>query len=114
VLKDLSFTHHGAVDGVTGSCHRLTLPGGDTVPEDALKVVFSGDLSAPYTPLLPAASSVPATPRWPSNRSPPFLTTPRTCASCMVMTAPKPCWPAASRHSVEALRWMFLDKADAH
>ena len=27
----LHITHHGAIDGVTGSCHRLTLPGGDAV-----------------------------------------------------------------------------------
>ncbi len=27
----LSFTHHGAVDGVTGSCHQLTLPDGQSV-----------------------------------------------------------------------------------
>lgn len=26
-----SFTHHGAVDGVTGSCHRLSLPDGQSV-----------------------------------------------------------------------------------
>ncbi len=30
----LSFTHHGAVDGVTGSCHQLTLPGGQSVLVD--------------------------------------------------------------------------------
>ncbi|MDP1647987.1 MAG: hypothetical protein Q8M01_07340 [Rubrivivax sp.] len=27
----LTFTHHGAVDGVTGSCHQLTLPDGQSV-----------------------------------------------------------------------------------
>jgi len=27
----LSFTHHGAVDGVTGSCHQLALPVGQSV-----------------------------------------------------------------------------------
>ena len=30
----LSFTHHGAVDGVTGSCHQLTLPDGQSVLVD--------------------------------------------------------------------------------
>ena len=33
-MLPLSFTHHGAVDGVTGSCHQLTLPGGDAVLVD--------------------------------------------------------------------------------
>ena len=31
---NLAFTHHGAVDGVTGSCHRLTLPDGQAVLVD--------------------------------------------------------------------------------
>jgi len=31
---DLRFTHHGAVNGVTGSCHRLTLPDGQSVLVD--------------------------------------------------------------------------------
>ena len=34
LLDHLQITHHGAVDGVTGSCHRLTLPGGDAVLVD--------------------------------------------------------------------------------
>jgi hypothetical protein len=34
MLQDLTITHHGAIDGVTGSCHRLTLPGGDAVLVD--------------------------------------------------------------------------------
>lgn len=34
LLSDLHITHHGAVDGVTGSCHRLTLPGGAAVLVD--------------------------------------------------------------------------------
>jgi metallo-beta-lactamase family protein len=34
VIYQLQITHHGAVDGVTGSCHRLTLPGGDAVLVD--------------------------------------------------------------------------------
>jgi metallo-beta-lactamase family protein len=34
MLNDLTITHHGAIDGVTGSCHRLTLPGGDAVLVD--------------------------------------------------------------------------------
>ncbi|MBL8330542.1 MAG: MBL fold metallo-hydrolase [Rubrivivax sp.] len=29
MIDQLQITHHGAIDGVTGSCHRLTLPGGD-------------------------------------------------------------------------------------
>ncbi len=31
MIEQLTITHHGAIDGVTGSCHRLTLPGGDAV-----------------------------------------------------------------------------------
>lgn len=31
---DFGFSHHGAVDGVTGSCHQLHLPGGDSVLVD--------------------------------------------------------------------------------
>ncbi len=31
MISDITISHHGAVDGVTGSCHRLTLPGGDAV-----------------------------------------------------------------------------------
>lgn len=31
---DLRFTHHGAVNGVTGSCHQLHLPGGASVLVD--------------------------------------------------------------------------------
>lgn len=34
LLDELRITHHGAVDGVTGSCHRLTVPGGDAVLVD--------------------------------------------------------------------------------
>jgi metallo-beta-lactamase family protein len=34
LIDQLSITHHGAIDGVTGSCHRLTLPGGDAVLVD--------------------------------------------------------------------------------
>ena len=34
LLDQLQISHHGAVDGVTGSCHRLTLPGGDAVLVD--------------------------------------------------------------------------------
>ncbi len=34
MIDRLSITHHGAIDGVTGSCHRLTLPGGDAVLVD--------------------------------------------------------------------------------
>ncbi len=34
LLSQLRITHHGAVDGVTGSCHQLTLPGGDAVLVD--------------------------------------------------------------------------------
>jgi Cft2 family RNA processing exonuclease len=33
-LPGWSFTHHGAVDGVTGSCHQLTLPDGQSVLVD--------------------------------------------------------------------------------
>ena len=33
-LMPLTFTHHGAVDGVTGSCHQLTLPDGQSVLVD--------------------------------------------------------------------------------
>ena len=29
-----TFTHHGAVDGVTGSCHQLTLSDGQSVLVD--------------------------------------------------------------------------------
>jgi metallo-beta-lactamase family protein len=29
MINQLQITHHGAIDGVTGSCHRLTLPDGD-------------------------------------------------------------------------------------
>lgn len=31
---DIRFAHHGAVDGVTGSCHQLHLPGGGSVLVD--------------------------------------------------------------------------------
>lgn len=31
MLQALAIRHHGAVDGVTGSCHQLCLPGGDSV-----------------------------------------------------------------------------------
>ncbi len=34
MIDTLQITHHGAIDGVTGSCHRLTLPGGDAVLVD--------------------------------------------------------------------------------
>jgi Cft2 family RNA processing exonuclease len=34
LLDQLQITHHGAIDGVTGSCHSLTLPGGDAVLVD--------------------------------------------------------------------------------
>lgn len=34
MIQDLLITHHGAIDGVTGSCHRLTLPGGAAVLVD--------------------------------------------------------------------------------
>ena len=30
----LTFTHHGAVQGVTGSCHQLSLPGGASLLVD--------------------------------------------------------------------------------
>jgi metallo-beta-lactamase family protein len=41
----LSFTHHGAVDGVTGSCHQLTLPGGQSVLVDC--GLFQGAETSP-------------------------------------------------------------------
>jgi metallo-beta-lactamase family protein len=41
----LSFTHHGAVDGVTGSCHQLTLPGGQSVLIDC--GLFQGAEASP-------------------------------------------------------------------
>jgi metallo-beta-lactamase family protein len=34
LINQLQIAHHGAVDGVTGSCHRLTVPGGDAVLVD--------------------------------------------------------------------------------
>jgi metallo-beta-lactamase family protein len=44
-MLPLSFTHHGAVDGVTGSCHQLTLPGGDAVLVDC--GLFQGAETSP-------------------------------------------------------------------
>ena len=41
----LQFTHHGAVRGVTGSCHRLTLPGGQAVLVDC--GLFQGAETSP-------------------------------------------------------------------
>ncbi|MBL0299379.1 MAG: MBL fold metallo-hydrolase [Betaproteobacteria bacterium] len=41
----LSFTHHGAVDGVTGSCHQLTLPDGQSVLVDC--GLFQGAETSP-------------------------------------------------------------------
>ncbi len=41
----LQFTHHGAVDGVTGSCHRLTLPDGQAVLIDC--GLFQGAETSP-------------------------------------------------------------------
>lgn len=40
-----SFTHHGAVDGVTGSCHRLSLPDGQSVLIDC--GLFQGAETSP-------------------------------------------------------------------
>ena len=40
-----SFTHHGAVNGVTGSCHRLTLPDGQSVLVDC--GLFQGAETSP-------------------------------------------------------------------
>lgn len=34
LLQQLQITHHGAIDGFTCSCHRLTAPGGDAVLVD--------------------------------------------------------------------------------
>ena len=31
LIDELPITHQGAVDGATGSCHRLTVPGDDAV-----------------------------------------------------------------------------------
>jgi metallo-beta-lactamase family protein len=42
---DLSFTHHGAVRGVTGSCHQLTLPDGQAVLVDC--GLFQGAETSP-------------------------------------------------------------------
>ena len=44
-MLPLIFTHHGAVDGVTGSCHQLTLPGGDAVLVDC--GLFQGAETSP-------------------------------------------------------------------
>ena len=33
-MSTFTITHHGAVDGVTGSCHQLTLPNGQSVLVD--------------------------------------------------------------------------------
>ena len=41
----LVFTHHGAVDGVTGSCHQLTLPDGQSVLIDC--GLFQGAETSP-------------------------------------------------------------------
>jgi len=41
----LTFTHHGAVRGVTGSCHQLTLPGGASVLVDC--GLFQGAETSP-------------------------------------------------------------------
>ena len=41
----LNFTHHGAVDGVTGSCHQLTLPDGQSVLVDC--GLFQGAETSP-------------------------------------------------------------------
>ena len=41
----LTFTHHGAVDGVTGSCHQLTLPDGQSVLVDC--GLFQGAETSP-------------------------------------------------------------------
>ena len=74
-----TITHHGATTGVTGSCHQLThwhtaiagapglriklQPAGHILGsayvecetgQPRQRIVFSGDLGAPYTPLLPA------------------------------------------------------------
>ena len=42
---NLTFTHHGAVRGVTGSCHRLTLPDGQSVLVDC--GLFQGAETSP-------------------------------------------------------------------
>ncbi len=42
---NVSFTHHGAVNGVTGSCHRLTLPDGQAVLVDC--GLFQGAETSP-------------------------------------------------------------------
>ena len=42
---NVSFTHHGAVNGVTGSCHRLTLPDGQAVLIDC--GLFQGAETSP-------------------------------------------------------------------
>lgn len=42
---NLAFTHHGAVDGVTGSCHQLTLPDGQSVLVDC--GLFQGAETSP-------------------------------------------------------------------
>ncbi|MBK7121063.1 MAG: MBL fold metallo-hydrolase [Comamonadaceae bacterium] len=39
----LQFTHHGAVNGVTGSCHQLHLPGGASVLVDCGLFQGAGD-----------------------------------------------------------------------
>ncbi len=41
----LTFTHHGAIHGVTGSCHRLTLPDGQSVLVDC--GLFQGAETSP-------------------------------------------------------------------
>jgi metallo-beta-lactamase family protein len=41
----LNFTHHGAIDGVTGSCHQLTLPDGQSVLIDC--GLFQGAETSP-------------------------------------------------------------------
>jgi metallo-beta-lactamase family protein len=42
---NLHFTHHGAVDGVTGSCHQFTLPDGQSVLVDC--GLFQGAETSP-------------------------------------------------------------------
>jgi len=42
---NITFTHHGAVDGVTGSCHQLTLPDGQAVLVDC--GLFQGAETSP-------------------------------------------------------------------
>ncbi len=42
---NLEFAHHGAVDGVTGSCHQLGLPDGQSVLVDC--GLFQGAETSP-------------------------------------------------------------------